>query len=550
MILTDLLAGAIGPDEPVLADFVATMAESFIVQHALTAAKGSTDLYFGKNHDQSMMAHIFNGLFPTMRLLALADRFRDEPWLSATGQRLYILGYAMHDLNKLRRLRRELDTSSQENIRENLALLTTELERVNVAAFFPEYKLYLEDILFLVVNTQLMGGANLSVYQFPNIRHDEQELLRARDLCTYSDNLAFLVKSPADVLYGDGATKLAQILRMVSSNRFRLVYHQFSDVRGLLTGVINNGIKDLIAPQPEQEDAIGPLVPYLYFTKGVVYLQTERQISIDLSPAQVWTAVEKRLREECLAHIDESAPGVSFNIKSNLKYPGYFEDLLDPLEFADLLVKACLRTRANVTSSTRDSMQALAASQKMPPGASLDYPADDARIAIIGRFLLNFDKLIIERVNQVPTRAALTHLLHTSFGLADAWPLADKIPSSGGLDYRYFWLGAQFVTQHPGLAAEGEEEGSLKAFLTAFVSAAAPLFVPGLQANWQGTLLPQLRRYVEANLSFGGFDAARPVPPDFVATFESYVAAKQGRQAKLPCTICSSGYLVDRKQTD
>src|SRR5688500_10349526 len=103
MILTDLLRGAINPQERVLAEFVEMMAEPFIVQHSLTSAKGGSDHAFGKNADQSMMAHIFNGLFPTMRLLALADHFRKElgidPWLPEVGQRLYILGYAMHDLN-------------------------------------------------------------------------------------------------------------------------------------------------------------------------------------------------------------------------------------------------------------------------------------------------------------------------------------------------------------------------------------------------------------------------------------------------------------------
>src|SRR4051794_40266661 len=132
MILTELLRRAIHRDEQILAEFVDTMAEPFIEQHSLTSAKGGSDHAFGKNADQSMMAHIFNGLFPTMRLLALVDRFRAEPWLSEQGQRLYILGYAMHDLNKIRLMRSDLDTSTPDRVQAALALLDEELRRVNV----------------------------------------------------------------------------------------------------------------------------------------------------------------------------------------------------------------------------------------------------------------------------------------------------------------------------------------------------------------------------------------------------------------------------------
>src|SRR5690349_16568185 len=253
MILTELLQGALHPDEPVLAHFVETMAEPFIVHHSLTSAKGGTDHAFGKNADQSMMAHIFNGLFPTMRLLALVDRFRAEPWLSERGQRLYILGYAMHDLNKIRGRRHDLDTSTPDYVQTARVLLDEELRRVNVAAFWPEYEQYLNDILFVVINTQKKEGANYTDYNFPGMRLDGRERIRARDLCTYSDSLAFFAKNPADVLTGETARTLRGILSEVSSNRFHFVYHQFSDVRGLLTGIINNGVKDALAPQPADE---------------------------------------------------------------------------------------------------------------------------------------------------------------------------------------------------------------------------------------------------------------------------------------------------------
>jgi len=553
MILAQLLADTVATDEPVLADFVRTMVEPFIVHHSLKSAKGGSDQNFGKNADQSMMTHIFNGLFPTMRLVALADRVRmaanTELWLDEIGQRLYMLGYAMHDVNKIRGMADDLDTSNRVKVKVNLDILNEELQRVNAAAFFPDYTLYLEDILFLVVNTQRREGANLSPHQFPGILHNEQLLLHARDLCIYSDSLAFFVKTPADVINGQAADKLKEIVERVSNNRFRFVYHQFSDVRGLLTGVINNAVKDWLAPEPEQEGAIGPFVPYLFFTRGVVYLQIDGKMERTLDQSGLLEAVELRLRAECRRHLNASAPGVSFNTKSNLSYPRYMEDLMKPVDFVQkVLINKCLRTSADITIKTRSKMQQMAAGQ-IPSGVNLKY-SDDARIAIIGRFLLNFDKLIIASVEPSEQQTALRTQMYQHFGLTDLKPLADAIPSKGGLNYRYFWLGAEFMARHPGLAIEGEDTGSIYGFLRAFVATVAPLFVPGLEKRWQGDLLPQLRRYTQENLSFGGFKSSASAAPDFVAAFTEYTNAKRTPRATLPCTICNSPYLVDRKQTE
>jgi CRISPR type I-D-associated protein Csc3/Cas10d len=86
--------------------------------------------------------------------------------------------------------------------------------------------------------------------------------------------------------------------------------------------------------------------------------------------------------------------------------------------------------------------------------------------------------------------------------------------------------------------------------LTGFADEAAALFVPGLATSWQGQLLPKLRRYVRDNLTVGGLSGTTPPPPDFAGAFKSYAEAKQPRRATLPCTICNSAYLLERKQAD
>ena len=552
MIQTQLLQRAIAPDEGVLRDFVAKMAGPFIEQHSLTAAKGSTHHYFGKLPDQSMIAHIFNGLFPTMRLVALADRSQNRPYLSDTGQRLYILGYLMHDLNKIRQLGEEIGTANPVQVQAALAMLSEELEKLNVAAFLPAYKTYLTDILYLVVNTQLKEGANQSVYQMP-LYHDERELIRARDLCTYSDCLSFLVQNPAEILNGTAAATFRRVVRDVSDSRFSFAYHQFSDVRGLLTGSINNGVKDWIVNLDGQEEP-GAFVPYLYFPNGTVYLKLKRVAQVDLSQDSVWQAVRTKLSQQSASFINENTPGFSFNGKSNLDVPIYFEDLITPASFVELLVKICLRVKANVTRSTYEKLKEM----KLPPEVTLDgYNPDDERIAIVGRFLLTFDKKIISRVALLDPEKAddLRNLMRASFGFDESsWADAAKIPSSGGMDYWYFWLAALFIKRQPGLNPAGEEVGSLAHFLTSFTEQARSLYEPAMGLSWRGALLPQLEKYLLAHLSFGGFEG-QPVAeslalPDFAAELESYLAAKRSKKAQFPCTICNSPYLIEgRKQT-
>jgi len=558
MILAQLLNRAVLPEEKVLAEFVQTMAEPFIATHTLTPAKGSTHHYFGKNQDQSMVAHIFNGIFPTMRLLAQADLQRSRPYLSETGQRLYILGYAMHDLNKIKGMMDEVGTANRQQVQAALAMLAEELARVNAAAFFPGYADYLEDILFLVINTQLVSGVNLSTYQFPGLVHDERERSRARDLCTYSDCLSFLVKSPADVLHGDAAKTLTRVVDAVSDKQFSLVYHQFSDVRGLLTNLVNNGVKEQLT-RPDATDEPTDLLPYLYFPNGTVYLKTDRQVQSDSSPNAVWVAVENKLKTVCvnddphLSRINENTPGFGFDNKSILKFPSYFYDLLRPEQFVAAMIPVCLRTKANVTESTLASMQKLQTNpprekDRLPSSVSFaNYNPADERIASVGRFLRNFDRLIVEKVEQTDKEAgaALRLLMQTTFGFSkEELATALLIPSRGGLDFRYFWLAAQFLSRTPGLATEGEDEGSLTHFLRRFVNEASPLFSTQLVASWQGVLLPQLRRYLSDHLSFGGFNQPAIPAPDFAAELQAYTAAKRGRAASLPCTVCNSSYLV------
>ena len=63
---------------------------------------------------------------------------------------------------------------------------------------FPRFAAYLEDITYLVVNTQQKWGTNLHTYLW-RFQLPERRLLLLRRLCTYSDHIAYLVPSPSAI---------------------------------------------------------------------------------------------------------------------------------------------------------------------------------------------------------------------------------------------------------------------------------------------------------------------------------------------------------------
>src|SRR6266851_1892467 len=165
MFFRDFLARAVDAGDEVTRAFVETMIPALIVHYGDTSAKGGDhardDMYdeqtkrkFEEKDDQSMLSHQLNGIFPALRLLNILEKedLVAVPY-SDIERRVYILSYLMHDINKILNIR-DLETQNREAIEQAKGVITAQLELCNVGAFFPEWKTYLEDIAYLVVNTQ------------------------------------------------------------------------------------------------------------------------------------------------------------------------------------------------------------------------------------------------------------------------------------------------------------------------------------------------------------------------------------------------------------
>ena len=91
-----LLKGAIPPDDNVLQDYIEIVGPQIQKEYTLRSAKGSSIEKYARNTDQSMLAHILNGIFPTMQIVRESGEA-----LSDIEKRIYLIAYTLHDLDKL-----------------------------------------------------------------------------------------------------------------------------------------------------------------------------------------------------------------------------------------------------------------------------------------------------------------------------------------------------------------------------------------------------------------------------------------------------------------
>jgi len=554
----------------VITSFAATVLEPLIERYSIYPAKGTSIPKFAHNADQMMVTHILNGLFPTLTLVYEAQS-RELPRLANLQMeelKIFMLAYTMHDLDKI--LGDQLKTLTKKGTSESCQKLLTELARLNVHAFFPDVEHWIHEILWLAVNTQRSRDINLSHNTFVSseaLASDNEaiEILRTqpynfrtrvestlRDLCTFSDLLAFFVKSPEDALLSDEATRrggIADLMEQLTDRQFSLAYHKLTEVRGLLSNQINNAtIRYLQNIYPAEQEE---LIPYLYFPNGVVYLNPQRRAAPTIEYKAVHTSVEEEIREACRDRIAGES-GLVFNPKGILSYPGYLHDFLTIEDFFALFVKKAKEGKSNIARDRLTTMKEMQAEGDIPTGIVLDYEPSE-QITQLGIFLINYIRLLDKILSKLfpALKADLEKRLIERLG-EDVWDEAQQIRSSGGVDYRFYWIAAQYLKTHPLATYEAENPGSsLEKLFNELVDELLQLAGDELRSSesFRGSYLRDLSDYLDKNLIFG-FEATPHVKslPNFAAELARYGAAKKSRLNQLTCTICNSAYPTQQQE--
>ena len=529
--------------------FIEHMLPAMMEHYAVCSAKGGdhtqharldeeTKRKFAEKADQSMVSHQLNGIFPVMRLLNIleSEHLGRVPFTEVERQ-VYILSYLMHDVDKIADVR-DVPTKSRTDIERTKDLIAEELRKCNVAAFFPDYAAYLEDIAFLVVNTQEKHGTHLNTFLW-QLQLPERRISLLRSLCTYSDRIAYLIASPAGILT-DESQRLTSILSELSDNQLVFSYHQLREVRGLLTNVINNGLVHLFIEGREG------IWPYLFFSDGVVYIK-RKSLQFALTTEQIVDAVRKQLREICAERVRTTAPGFKFSIQGIAKHPGYYFEFLSLEEYATLLARYTIsRTTNDITAIPMTKLRQMQESGEIAADLPMDFPSDK-RAGMVARFLSVIFVTMLGMLDkkQNSLREQVTERVIEHLGLQAYWAQAQTIPNKGGVEYRWFWLGACYLRDHPGIT-EYEGEGNLLDTFNSTLQFIIKLAGEELRKQMPQKYLSHLTSYLDSIVEVPATMRAGGVLPDFQGELARYAGAKsKGR--KLICTLCNSAYPTEEQ---
>ncbi len=550
MFFLDFLLKAVDETDHVTRSFIEHMVHKLMRNYVDTSAKGgehsdAAKRKFEEKDDQNMVSHQLNGLFPTLRLLNIVESEGVGPGpFSEVERRVYILAYLMHDIDKIVRDDTGLKgvaTQDRAAIEQAKSIIAAELQRCDVVNFFPDFDAYVEDITYLVVNTQQKWGTNLHTYLW-RFQLPERRLQLLRRLCTYSDHIAYLVSSPSAIVLESETRTLTTILAEMSDDSLVFTYHQLREVRGLFTNVVNDALVELFI---EERNGIWP---YLFFSNGVVYIQ-RKSLSITFSTEQIVAKVQGRLRQTCAERIKHNAPGFKFSIQGIAKHPGYYFEFLTLEEYAQLLARFTItRTASDITAIPLTKLRQMQENGEISPDLPMDF-VPDKRIGILSRFFSVVFTTVLDLLDkkQAPLRERVEQEVIQHLGLTPYWSQSLTIPNKGGVEYRWFWLAACYLHDHEGIDVYDAENGLPHVF-TSTLDRVIALAGDELRQHMPQRYLNHLIRYLESIVELPTSVRDEGMIPDFQGEFARYVGAKdKGR--KLLCTLCNSAYPTE-EQTD
>ncbi len=530
MIHQRLLLQAVRGRDPVLVAFVETIAPKILEHFATVPALGGSGAprpapdfeippalrryspeelarFGASNPDQSMATHILNGLFAGMRL---AEKLPAPKALSADEKRLWILGYIVHDYTKFYGL--QVPAGELPAIRQLVARLG---DLLNFGRFLTDWQHWLDDVVWLGQNTQTREGANLNTRDYPNLRTHPRRLDILRTLSSLADILVH-IKSPSEVVISPAEHQTAENLReklailFGAGNAPHLTYHKLTEVRGLLSNLINNAVMDALAEQGYES--------YLFFPNGAVYLtfaQHAAQIKLDAVLNQVWTRVADVLTSDEEIGIKRDGKG--------LKVAPALYELVDLEGLLRVGQQAVMRIK---NSSAEDRVD--------PKRATKEKLVVDLRTDRLAEFLVFAKRRVFDE--RFPKASGVTEMLLDALGLIQKVNPSETEEQSGGVLFGWWYVAARYLADHRELDGDTELPEILES-----ISARALKFIreQKLEASQNAPIRQAFLDYARRVIEVDG-QVAKTESNSFAQEFGIYLERKA--RNKPLCSLCSSSY--------
>ena len=520
-----LLKGAI-PDDYVLQDYVEIVGPRMQKEYTLRSAKGSSIEKYAHNDDQSMLAHVLNGIFPTLQIVK-----ESEVDLSDIEKKIYLMAYTLHDLDKLVNVQ-GLSVADAEKKSEFYGYLDNWVERLHFDRFCPEYDEYREDVGYLILNTQVKYGADLNPKNFDRqLPTDRHELLK--NMCRCSDLIAYFMKNPASFLERQD---IQDSLTLLSRGKLVFSYHKVSENRGMLTNIINNAVLT------EMRDNLG-WKPFLFFPTGVTYLRNrDSQDSTLPIGEEIAEVVVEKLTEYCTSRLQQNLNGFTRGGKG-FKYADYYDAFFQPHEMLELIQKGCFKIlRQDKTPSAGkrlSKLQQLQTEGKIPEDISLDFE-DDLRVDQLAEYLVEVEKLI----GGFASRETVANEILSYLGMSNLQETFTSIPSQGGVPLPWYFIAGKYLLQN-----RGKDENDMRGLFEEIVGHVTKVFAETIQNQPRPDSFATLRDYVKQTVDING---RQTLHQNFQAELTRYTNTKKvGRGADKGCSLCSSAFQTqESSETD
>ena len=327
--------------------------------------------------DQSMRAHLINGLLPTAQVARTLKRWGQIRFVDSfddTTYRLFCAGYTLHDWLKLPSADAELHAVGLEHHTVNVAVHLPTVEAIfrrccvelGLDIFLKDLgplDTYLHDLILIASNTQVKWGVMHNISALPGLHARRRSTSLATDLATLADYLAYLGRTPLEAA---GSKSIRKMLEHFSDDRVKvtLQYHHLADVRGVITSIVNNAAMDCYAI-PDVRERL------LYAPTGVVYLA---RVDAPSAPdtAIVADAAIDRVRVLCGKKLEANLTGFGRDGKG-LKYADYYALFFSPRQLVRLVALAAEKRIAGDPVAIK-RYASIASKAMAPDGTDLELP--------------------------------------------------------------------------------------------------------------------------------------------------------------------------------
>ena len=519
------LKKSVDPDDLVLMDYVDKVVPQMLAEYTLQPAKGSTK--YPKLSDQSMLSHILNGIFPILTIVRTAE----QP-LSELEERLYLIAYSFHDLDKLVGIQ-DLSVSDAEKAEQFYAYLDEWVSKLHFDQFCPDYEVYSGDIAYLIFNTQKRYGANLSLQNF-DLRLPGRRRQYLREMCTASDLIAYLLKKPSG--FREHAN-VCESLTQLSFGKLEFTYHKLAENRGMITNVINNALLRIL------RDRVG-WKPFLFFPTGVTYLRERSSEDITLPTLdEIAEDTEKQLINYCADRLKVNLNGFSRDGKG-FKFPDYYYDFFQIPQLLKLISIGCFRIlHENKSPSAGKRLQKMLQLQErgdIPSDIMLDFE-DDMRVDQLAEYLYEVEK----HVGNIATRKKVSAKIISFLDMQEYQPDFDAIPRdnrAGGVPLHWYLLAGKYLMRNRGLDPNQMEDLFTK--IANQIVAGFEDEIERHEAEKEG--FGVLREYVPQVIDINGHGK---IEHNFEAELDRYInTKKKGRGSNAGCSLCSSTFETSKQR--